>query len=122
MTGLPVGWASIAVRDVIEDYDTIDPQRMPDQRFAYVDIGAIDNSVQKITDPKEFLGKDAPSRARRVIRTGDVLFSTVRTYLKNVAQVPPELDGQLTSTGTPCVACRCGASASGSRPTTGRDW
>lgn len=102
MTGLPQGWASVAVRDVIEDYDTIDPQRMPDQRFAYVDIGAIDNSVQKITDPKDFLGKDAPSRARRVIRTGDVLFSTVRTYLKNVAQVPPELDGQLTSTGI-CV-------------------
>lgn len=102
MTGLPRGWASVAVRDVIEDYDTIDPQRMPDQRFAYVDIGAIDNSVQEITDPKEFLGKDAPSRARRVIRTGDVLFSTVRTYLKNVAQVPPELDGQLTSTGI-CV-------------------
>ena len=102
MTGLPQGWASVAVRDIIEDYDTIDPQRMPDQRFAYVDIGAIDNSVQKITDPKDFLGRDAPSRARRVIRTGDVLFSTVRTYLKNVAQVPPELDGQLTSTGI-CV-------------------
>lgn len=102
MTGLPQGWASVTVRDVIEDYDTIDPHRMPDQRFAYVDIGAIDNSVQKITDPKEFLGKDAPSRARRAIQTGDVLFSTVRTYLKNVAQVPPELDGQLTSTGI-CV-------------------
>lgn len=102
MTVQPQGWVSISVRHIVEDYDTLDPQRTPDQRFAYVDIGAIDNSVQKITDPKEFLGRDAPSRARRVIRTGDVLFSTVRTYLKNVAQVPPELDGQLTSTGL-CV-------------------
>lgn len=102
MTGLPQGWASVLVRHVVEEYDTIDPQRMPDRRFAYVDIGAIDNSTQKIVDPKEFVGKDAPSRARRVIQTGDVLFSTVRTYLKNVAQVPPELDGQLTSTGI-CV-------------------
>lgn len=99
MTRLPQGWALAAVRDVVDDYDTVDPQRLPDQRFAYVDIGAIDNSVQRITEPKEFLGKDAPSRARRVIKTGDVLFSTVRTYLKNVAQVPPGLDGQLTSTG-----------------------
>ena len=102
MTELPQGWANVSVRDVVQDYDTIDPRRMPDQRFSYVDIGAIDNSVQKITDPKEFLGQDAPSRARRVIQTGDVLFSTVRTYLKNVAQVPPKLDGQLTSTGI-CV-------------------
>jgi type I restriction enzyme S subunit len=102
MTGLPQGWVNVAVRDVVDDYDTIDPQKTPDQHFAYVDIGAIDNSVQRITAPKEFFGKDAPSRARRVIRADDVLFSTVRTYLKNVASVPPELDGQLTSTGI-CV-------------------
>ena len=102
MMGLPRGWANVAVRHVVDDYDTINPQRTPDQNFAYVDIGAIDNSVQKIKAPKEFLGKDAPSRARRVIKTDDVLFSTVRTYLKNVARVPPELDGQLTSTGI-CV-------------------
>lgn len=102
MTGLPPGWASVTVRDAVEDYDTIDPKKTPDQSFAYVDIGAIDNTVQKITAPKEFLGRDAPSRARRVIRTNDVLFSTVRTYLRNVAQVPRALDGQLTSTGI-CV-------------------
>jgi type I restriction enzyme S subunit len=102
MTGLSQGWANVSVRDVVDDYETIDPQRTPDKNFAYVDIGAIDNSVQKITDPKEFIGKDAPSRARRVIRTNDVLFSTVRTYLKNVAKVPPELNEQLTSTGI-CV-------------------
>lgn len=68
MMGLPQGWASVAVRDVVDSYDTIDPQKTPEQRFAYVDIGAIDNSVQRITDAKEFFGKDAPSRARRVIK------------------------------------------------------
>ena len=102
MKGLPTGWANVSVRDVVDDYDTIDPQKTPDRQFAYVDISAIDNSVQRITAPKEFFGKDAPSRARRVIRADDVLFSTVRTYLKNVARVPAELDGQLTSTGI-CV-------------------
>ncbi|MCF3630147.1 restriction endonuclease subunit S [Thalassospiraceae bacterium LMO-SO8] len=99
MSGLPKGWVEASILDTVADYETTDPRRTPDQSFLYVDIGAIDNSVQKITAPKEFLGREAPSRARRVIKTNDVLFSTVRTYLKNVAQVPEELDNQLTSTG-----------------------
>lgn len=99
MSTLPNGWANAAIRDAVSDFETVDPKKTPEKPFRYVDIGAIDNFVQKITAPKEFLGAEAPSRARRVIQTGDVLFSTVRTYLRNVAQVPEELDGELTSTG-----------------------
>tara|TARA_B100000315_G_scaffold256798_1_gene303666 strand:- start:783 stop:2927 length:2145 start_codon:yes stop_codon:yes gene_type:complete len=45
------------------------------------------------------LGYEAPSRARKEIREGDVLVSTVRPNLNTVAMVPPELDGQIASTG-----------------------
>jgi len=45
------------------------------------------------------LGKEAPSRARQLIRKDDVLFSTVRTYLENIAFVPELYDGQVASTG-----------------------
>lgn len=99
MSGLPMGWVGASIRDAVCEFETVDPKRTPDKLFRYVDIGAIDNSVQRITAPKEFLGAEAPSRARRVIKTDDVLFSTVRTYLRNVAQVQEELDGELTSTG-----------------------
>lgn len=99
MSELPQGWAVTTVAAVIEPYETIDPTRQPDRQFQYVDIGSIDNRLQKITDPKEFLGREAPSRARRVIKTDDILFSTVRTYLKNIALVTDDLDGELTTTG-----------------------
>lgn len=102
MNDLPRGWGRVSIRDVVDEYETIDPRRTPEEKYLYVDIGAIDNTTQKIASHKVFLGGDAPSRARRIIKTNDVLFSTVRTYLRNVAQVPPELDGQLTSTGI-CV-------------------
>lgn len=102
MGDLPHSWAEAKIADAVKAYQTADPTRSPDAAFRYVDIGAIDNSCQRITDPKNFKGKDAPSRARRVIASGDVLFSTVRTYLKNVAMVPEHLDGELTSTGI-CV-------------------
>lgn len=99
MSGLPAGWLLATIEGVTSPIESIDPYNTPQRQFRYVDIGSIDNKTQSIREAKAFLGCDAPSRARRVIRTSDTLFSTVRTYLKNVALVPPSLDGELTSTG-----------------------
>jgi type I restriction enzyme S subunit len=96
---LPKNWSEAKIADVIESFVSIDPKGTPAKMFRYVDISSIDNQTQKIAKPKKFRGEEAPSRARRVIRKGDTLFSTVRTYLKNIALVPEELDGELTSTG-----------------------
>lgn len=52
-----------------------------------------------ITAGEPILGQNAPSRARRLIRAGDVLFSSVRPYLRGHAVVPDELDGAIASTG-----------------------
>ena len=75
------------------------PRDAPDQSFTYLDIASIDNSLFQVVSPKEYWGKDAPSRARQRVRGGNTLFSTVRTYLKNIALVPPEFDGEIASTG-----------------------
>lgn len=99
MNDLPDGWAAATIADVTLPFDTIDPKKTPNVAFRYVDIGCIDNTNQTIREAKQFFGKDAPSRARRVIRSGDTLFSTVRTYLKNIALVSDEYNGDLTSTG-----------------------
>lgn len=99
MSGLPTGWVETSIGEVTKPFENIDPGRLPEMWVDYIDIGSIDNATQRIADPKRFIGRDAPSRARRLVKTGDVLFSTVRTYLKNIARVPPELDGALTSTG-----------------------
>jgi len=99
MSGLPNGWCEVSIADVTKPFVLADPLKTPDQTFKYVDIGSIDNKSKTISNPKIIKGAEAPSRARRVIHAGDTLFSTVRTYLKNIALVPDELDGQLTSTG-----------------------
>lgn len=99
MNELPKGWSRTTLSAVTLPYETIDPRRLPDEEFVYIDIGSIDNQTHTIAHPKKFLGRDAPSRARRIVESGDVLFSTVRTYLKNIAVVPDSFHGQLTSTG-----------------------
>jgi type I restriction enzyme S subunit len=67
--------------------------------FRYVDIASINRETKQIEDAKELPCEDAPSRARKSIRANDILVSTVRPNLNAVAQVPPELDGQIASTG-----------------------
>lgn len=70
------------------------------EQFLYLDIASIDNTVNKILGAIPYTGKNAPSRARQIIQKGDVLFSTVRTYLKNIALVTEEkYDKQIASTG-----------------------
>lgn len=96
---LPKGWAEATLADVVIPYQSIDPTKTPGTIFNYIDIGSIDNKTLSVVDYKTFPGCDAPSRARRVVRSGDTLFSTVRTYLRNIALTRSEHHGFLTSTG-----------------------
>jgi type I restriction enzyme S subunit len=96
---LPKGWVWVELGDILEKIETINPSIKPEQEFIYLDITSIDNSIQRITEPKKYFGKNAPSRARQLVKAGDILFSTVRTYLKNIAVVPDIYHNQIASTG-----------------------
>lgn len=67
--------------------------------FDYIDIDSIDNQNQRVLSFKRISIKNAPSRARRKLLTGDTLFSMVRPYLKNVAFVDASLAHCIASTG-----------------------
>ena len=77
---LPEGWASATIADVVRAVLNISPEKEPDRTFAYVDISSIDSGTNTIQLTRPVQGKDAPSRARRPVQPGDVLFSNVRTY------------------------------------------
>jgi|GEM_PF-607170 len=74
--------------------------------FRYVEISSVDNRNCRIVleKVKYILNKDAPGRARQVIHENDVIFATTRPYLKNIALIPNELNGEICSTGF-CVLC-----------------
>ena len=96
---LPIGWAHTALVNICKPVEKTKPEETPNQPFIYLDIASIDNKTFRVVAPKSYLGKDAPSRARQKVTSGDTLFSTVRTYLKNIAMVPPEFHGEVASTG-----------------------
>ncbi|WP_322794107.1 restriction endonuclease subunit S [Bellilinea sp.] len=95
---LPAHWRVVRLGEVAEKTRQLDPCKTPDWSFKYVDVSSIDNESLRITRCQSFIGKEAPSRARKQIKFGDVLFATVRPYLKRIAMVPSELDGQICST------------------------
>ena len=81
---------------VIKRKDSKDPS----EKFLYLDIASIDNKTNKIIEGTPYRGDTAPSRARQIVQKDDILFSTVRTYLKNIALITAsKYDNQIASTG-----------------------
>ena len=70
----------------------------PDFAFQYVDIGAVGEG-RMVAKPQRLSFAAAPSRARRVVRPGDTMISTVRTYLKAVCHVASCDEPTVASTG-----------------------
>lgn len=95
---LPAGWQIATLEEILDPTENVDPKNHFEQCFDYIDIEAVDNSNQRIASPKRLPASAAPSRARRKVQRGDVVFSLVRPYLKNIAIVGRELDGAIAST------------------------
>lgn len=97
---LPDGWRWVKLGEVCEKQTGIrDPRLEPERSFLYVDITSVNNLQKRIVEAHSILGKDAPSRARQIIRTSDVIVATTRPNLNAVAIVPADLDNQICSTG-----------------------
>lgn len=73
----------------------------------YIDISNVDSSG-RIGSVASYRFEDAPSRARRRVRDGDVIISTVRTYLQAIADVKNPPDNLIASTGFAVVRPRPG--------------
>ena len=69
-----------------------------DFEMSYIDIGNVDSSGH-ISELASYRFEDAPSRARRLVRDGDVIISTVRTYLQAITQIHEPPDNLVVSTG-----------------------
>jgi len=77
----------------------------PNFEIQYVDIGNVESSGN-IGDFATYRFEDAPSRARRRVRDGDVIISTVRTYLQAIAQIRKPPANLIASTGFAVVRPR----------------
>jgi type I restriction enzyme S subunit len=80
----------------------------PDFEIQYIDIGNVDSSGT-VHEVATYRFEAAPSRARRIVRDGDVIISTVRTYLQAIAPIALPPDNLIVSTGFAVIRPRVGA-------------
>lgn len=81
---IPGSWKWTRLGDICRDWG----QKTPDKMFTYIDVGGIDNIRGEISNDVQVLEPAAaPSRARKLVKAGTVIYSTVRPYLLNVAIV-----------------------------------
>jgi len=93
-------YSSKKLEDVIENVSAkFDASKKPNETFKYVELSNIDSSLGIINGFSEVLGKEAPNRAKRVLKVGDVIVSGVEGSLDKVAIVDKEQEGNLASTG-----------------------
>jgi type I restriction enzyme, S subunit len=93
------GWTPTRLKHIAQcNLRSLSESTDPDWTFVYVDIGNVSPSEMNV-DQEPIRFEDAPSRARRLAEPGDVVVSTVRTYLRAVATVPESEDDLVFSTG-----------------------
>lgn len=94
---IPEHWKINRLKFIASYNDESLSEKEPDDlTIRYVEIGSV-TLESGINTVEEMLFENAPSRARRITRVGDVIVSTVRTYLKAIAPITE--NGLIVSTG-----------------------
>ena len=96
---IPAHWEVKRLKNLV----ALNPEALPENtdpgfEMVYVDIGGVD-SLGNINARERLTFASAPSRARRLVQDGDVIVSTVRTYLRAIAPIKDPEPGMVVSTG-----------------------
>lgn len=91
-------WTWRTLKEVTVPGSTWNPRIDPRPSIRYVDVSAVSRDELRIVSDVEHSADNAPSRARKIVKTGDTVFATVRPTLRRIAQIPPSLNGEIVST------------------------
>jgi type I restriction enzyme, S subunit len=96
---IPEHWEAKRLKNLTSCNDeALGENTSPDYEIEYVDISSVD-LISGITHYESMTFDKSPSRARRKVRDGDTIISTVRTYLKSIAAIKEPPTNLIVSTG-----------------------
>jgi len=103
---IPESWKWVRLKEITYNQGQKEPKNM----FSYIDIGSINNKCHILNDKENLVeAKNAPSRARKIIVEGDIIYSTVRPYLHNMAIINKKISCEpIASTGFAVLSCHVG--------------
>jgi type I restriction enzyme S subunit len=95
---VPAHWGMKRIKEISEiNKRTLSDQTPASYEFNYIDIGSVTYGVKEIATERMTFDI-APSRAKRIVKKGDTIISTVRTYLKAIASIDDDVSDLIVST------------------------
>ncbi len=91
-------WEKVKLDDIAEINKKL-VDIVKDKSYNYIDISSVENKTGRLDVGRKILGKNLPSRARRFVRNGDILLSTVRPNLKAFSYLDSLPSNSIASTG-----------------------
>lgn len=86
---IPKHWSWVSLSTVGHTWG----QKKPLNSFNYIDVSSIDNKSGVVSHSSQVISASAaPSRARKVVKKGTLIYSTVRPYLLNIAIIDRDFE------------------------------
>jgi len=96
---IPSHWKISKLKYIVsENQQSLSNSTDPDLELDYIEISDV-NSIGEFKKPTKYIFSESPSRCRRICRKGDVIISTVRTYLKSIGIIEEQKENLICSTG-----------------------
>lgn len=93
--------SSLNTQETLESICNLyDENYLPDEEkyYRYIELANV-GGFGEITETDSIVGEELPTRARRIVKTGQVIVSSIEGSLQSCALITDELDGALCSTG-----------------------
>ena len=94
------GWEIKTLGEICNKVENIKWQMVGlEESYCYIDLSAVNRNSRYIEASLPINKKNAPSRAKQIIHTNDILFGTTRPTLRRVCLVNSRFDNCICSTG-----------------------
>lgn len=103
---IPESWEVIEIKNCVEESQTRNPSLLPNKYIKYIDVSSVSNQSFSVVDHQYVQGKEAPGRARKIVKTDDIIFATIRPTLKRIAKIKSFYDDEYCSTAFCILRCK----------------
>lgn len=92
-------WQTKKLGEVCEKTGSISWSKFTNEKFQYIDLTSVSRESLSVVSSTEINARNAPSRAKQIVKIDDIIFGTTRPTLKRVAKIHSDLNNQICSTG-----------------------
>lgn len=92
-------WNQVSIESLCNKTKNINWKENTDREFDYIDLSSVSRTSLTVTETKKIDSKNAPSRAKKIVKENDIIFGTTRPTLKRATKINEKYNNQICSTG-----------------------